>query len=286
MHRRAFERRRLDSRRRLNREPAMGEIVSYPRSVSSDDDGDVDREVDGECRGYLARPPTGVGPGVIVIHERWGLVGHITGIADRLAAVGFVALAPDLYHGRRAFEPDDADRLAAGLLMSEAGHDIVGAADYLLAKAGSPSVRSGEQDDEPLDSVPRVGAVGFGMGGGLALWSATWCEPIVAVVGFYPALPGAPAPMADSAVSMAPRWSECANKSALLHCADRDGGSASPVVQATIRAVTEAGGACTAYDYPGTADAFFNDDRPETYHASAAATAWARTLGFLRSTLG
>jgi carboxymethylenebutenolidase len=111
-------------------------------------------------------------------------------------------------------------------------------------------------------------------------------EPIVAAVAFYPGLPGEPAPMPDSAVSMAPRWSAYASKSALLHCADHDGGSATPVVRATIRAVTDAGGACTAYDYPGTADGFFNDDRPEVYHASAAATAWARTLGFFRTTLG
>jgi len=40
------------------------------------------------------------------------------------------------------------------------------------------------------------------------------------------------------------------------------------------------------YDYPGTGHAFFNDDRPEAYHDAAAATAWARTLEFLRATLG
>jgi len=248
----------------------MGEIVSYARGVSSRASQSV------ESSGYLARPSTGVGPGVIVIHERWGLVGHITGIADRLASAGFVALAPDLYRGRRASELADADRLAGGLRISEIADDLAGAADYLIAKAGSPSALSGEQDDAPVDSVPRVAAVGFGMGGSLALWSATLCKSIVAAVGFYPTM---------SWDRMRPRWSEYAAKSALMHCAD-DGGSGTPAVQETIRAITEAGGACAVYDYPGTHHAFFNDDQPEHYHASGASTAWARTLGFLRTAAG
>jgi len=250
----------------------MGEIVSYARGVTS---RRASQSV--ESSGYLARPSTGVGPGVVVVHERWGLVGHVTGIADRLASAGFVALAPDLYRGRRASEPTDADRLAGSLRVSEIADDLAGAADYLVAKAGSPSALSGDQDDDRPESVPRVAAVGFGIGGSLALWSATLCEWIVAAVGFYPTM---------SWDGMRPRWSEYAAKSALVHCSDGDGGSGTPVVQESIRAITEAGGACAVYDYPGTDHAFFNDDQPEHYHASGASTAWARTLGFLRTAVG
>jgi carboxymethylenebutenolidase len=73
----------------------VGEMVSFPRN------GD-------EAEGYLALPAAGGGPGVIVVQEWWGLVPHITDLADRFAAAGFVALAPDFYHGAKAQEPDVA----------------------------------------------------------------------------------------------------------------------------------------------------------------------------------
>ncbi|HXH59754.1 MAG TPA: dienelactone hydrolase family protein, partial [Fimbriimonadaceae bacterium] len=58
--------------------------------------------------GYLSRSASGSGPGVIVIQEWWGLVGHIKDVADRFAAEGFTALAPDFYHGKATKEPDEA----------------------------------------------------------------------------------------------------------------------------------------------------------------------------------
>ena len=60
------------------------------------------------AKGYLATPASGKGPGVLVIQEWWGLVGHIKNVCDRFAAAGFSALAPDLYHGQTATEPDAA----------------------------------------------------------------------------------------------------------------------------------------------------------------------------------
>jgi carboxymethylenebutenolidase len=82
----------------------------------------------GTCEGYLAIPKSGSGPAVIVIQEWWGLVGHITSIADRFAEAGFVALAPDLYHGVIAKEPDHAMKMLMGLAMDKAALDIAGAA--------------------------------------------------------------------------------------------------------------------------------------------------------------
>jgi carboxymethylenebutenolidase len=227
----------------------MGETVSY-------------RSNGGSSEGYLARPTTGAGPGVVVIQEWWGLVPHIKSLADRFAKAGFVALAPDLYHGEQASEPDQAGKMMMGLAMDQAAKDIAGAADHLAGLKGT---------------TDRVGAVGFCMGGSLALWSATLSPKIVATVGFYPPVPWE---------RMSPTWSNYAGKAALIHCSEQDGTSAAPGIKTAVQAITQAGGECITYDYPGTDHAFFNDDRPEVYHASAAATAWARTLEFLRNRLG
>ncbi len=215
----------------------------------------------GSSEGYLATPIGGQGPGVIVIQEWWGLVPHVREVADRFAEAGYIALAPDLYHGVQTTEPDEAAKLIMGLAMDEAAKDIAGAAEHLH---GLPEVSG------------RIGTVGFCAGGSLALWSATLSDRIVAAVGFYPPLPWE---------RMRPRWSNYAGKAAVIHCSEEDGTSAAPGVQTARRAIEEAGGEVTAYDYPGTHHAFFNDDRPEVYHPAAAATAWARTLELFRSKL-
>jgi carboxymethylenebutenolidase len=225
----------------------MGEIVSYRGNGS-------------QSEGYLATPPSGVGPGVIVIQEWWGLVPHIKSLADRFAEAGFVALAPDLYHGERTTEPDEAGKLLMGMAMDRAAVDIASAADYL---AGLDAT-----------SADTVAAVGFCMGGSLALWSATLSERIKATVGFYPPLPWE---------KMSPTWSNYDGKAALIHCSEHDGTSAAPGIQQAKSAIEAAGGKVVIYDYPGTDHAFFNDDRPEVYNADAAAVAWARTLDFLRA---
>src|SRR5450759_4115749 len=61
--------------------------------------------------GWFARPGSGKGPAVVVIQEWWGLVPHIQDVTDRFAKEGFVALAPDLYHGKTTTSPDEAGRL-------------------------------------------------------------------------------------------------------------------------------------------------------------------------------
>jgi len=215
----------------------------------------------GTSEGYLARPELGSGPGVIVIQEWWGLVPHIEALARRFADAGFVALAPDLYHGVRTTEPDEAGKLMMGLAMDSAAQDIAGAAEYLAAQ----------------DQVTgRIGAVGFCMGGSLALWSATLSDRVAATVGFYPAVPWE---------RMRPEWNSYAGKAALIHCSEADGTSAADGIQQARASIEAAGGSCVLHDYPGTQHAFFNDERPEVYDASASATAWARTLEFFRANL-
>jgi carboxymethylenebutenolidase len=226
----------------------MGEMVSYPSNG-------------GASEGYLAVPPGG-GPAVVVIQEWWGLVPHVKELVARFAEAGFVALAPDLYHGVNTSEPDEAGKLMMGLAMDQAAKDIAGAAAYL---AGREEVRGG------------IGCVGFCMGGSLALWSATLSDRIVATAGFYPAVPWE---------RMSPKWDNYAGKAAVIHCSEDDGTSAAPGIQQARQAIEAAGGEVSVYDYPGTHHAFFNDDRPEVYDREASARAWARTLELFRSRLG
>lgn len=227
----------------------MGEMVTYRGSRGS-----------GE--GYLTLATSGDSrPAVIVIQEGWRLDPHVTSVADRFAEAGFVALALDIVHGAESDQPDRPVRPVIAAELNEAAKGISDAAEFLAGRSAATG---------------KVGVVGFGAGGSLALWSAAQTERIVGAVGFYPVLPWG---------GMPTHWSEYAGKSTLIHCCGQDastGGGA----QAARRAIEAAGGECQLCDYPGTARSFFNDDRPEAYHQQAAASAWARTLEFFRAKLG
>src|SRR5437763_9307013 len=84
----------------------------------------------GTTEGYLSVPESGRGPGVVVIQEWWGLVPHIKHVADRFAAEGFVALAPDLYHGRATTSPGEAGKLMMALDIDPPEKDLRGAIQY------------------------------------------------------------------------------------------------------------------------------------------------------------
>jgi carboxymethylenebutenolidase len=216
-----------------------------------------------DAQGYLAKPPGGTGPGVVVIQEWWGMNAHIRDVADRLAAEGFVALAPDLYHGKETREPNEAEKMMMGLAMDGAALDIVAAADYLAQHESTTG--------------QGVGGIGFCMGGSLALWAGTLSDDIVAAVGFYPGLPWE---------RMSPEWTRYHGKVALIHADEHEGGVNGEGVLAATKAIESAGGEVSVYEYPGTDHAFFNDTRPEVYSAEAAAVAWGRTIAFLHERLG
>jgi carboxymethylenebutenolidase len=227
----------------------VGDMVSYPSN------GDT-------CDGYLAMPSSGSGPGVIVIQEWWGLVDHVRDVTDRFAAAGFVALAPDFFHGAKTDEPDEAQRLLMGLAMDRAAKDIQGTAHYLAGR------------DEVTGQ--GVGVVGFCMGGSLALWTGALAQEVKVAVGFYPAIPWE---------KMQPSWGSYANKTAMIHASEEDGTSKAEGVQQALHGIEEAGGEVEVYDYPGSSHAFFNDTRPEVYDKKHADAAWRRTLDLLKSRL-
>ena len=217
---------------------------------------------DAGLTGYLAVPASGRGPGVVLIQEWWGIVPHIRSVADRLGAAGFVALAPDLFRGVATTEPDEAGKLMMGLRVASAGSDIAAAANHL--------VRSG------LLTGAHVGAVGFCMGGGLALLAPTVAPDIECAVAFYPAMPWP---------DFQPDWSEYSGKEALIHQCEADLPSTGPDIARDADEIAAHGGIATVETYPGTAHAFFNDDRPEVFDARASALAWDRTIDFLHRRL-
>ncbi|QLQ39321.1 dienelactone hydrolase family protein [Micromonospora robiginosa] len=228
----------------------MGEMVSFTGNG-------------GTSEGYLAIPSGGVAsPAVIVIQDWWGLVPHVRAVVDRFADAGFVALAPDFRHGGPAVKPTEPRQMLNSTQMDEAASDIAAAAEYL---ADRPEVAG------------KVGCAGFCAGASLALWSGRFSERIVATAGFYPRLPWE---------GMPTDWSGYAGKASLVHCSEADGLSAADGVQSVSRSIEAAGGTCQTFDYPGTAHAFFNEDRPEHFDQRAAATAWARTLELFRAKLG
>jgi len=208
--------------------------------------------------GYLSKPPA-AGPAVIVIQEWWGLVPHIEDIADRFAAAGFVALAPDLYHGTKTTSPDQAGKLMMSLRIDEAARDLAGAIDYVAAL--------------PDVSSRKVGTIGFCMGGALSLYAASQNPEVGACVVFYG---GHPNVKPDLAALQAPVLGLYAGKDTFVSPA---------LVSALDQQLTALGKRHEFHTYSNADHAFFNDARPEVYDAAAAEDAWARTLTFLRNEL-
>ncbi|MEZ4455001.1 MAG: dienelactone hydrolase family protein [Gemmatimonadales bacterium] len=217
--------------------------------------------VDGHAvDGYLSLPPAGSGPGVLVIQEWWGLVDHIKQVADRFAAAGFVALAPDFYAGQTTQSPDAASKLFMALNIDRAGAELRGAANYLLSR--------------PETTGPRVGVVGFCMGGQLALYAGmSYSDLIGGAVDFYGIHPNVPIEGARLKIPV------------LGHFGTRDRSVPRDRVEALVRATTEAGGRFEAHFYDAD-HAFFNDTRPTVHQPEAARLAWDRTLAFFRTNLG
>lgn len=222
----------------------------------------IEFDVDGGARktsGYLALPPGGRGPGLILIQEWWGLVDHILDLAERFATEGFVVLAPDLYRGKKTKSPDEAGKLLMALNISEAAKDIIGASKFLQA---STSV-----------SPKKVGALGFCMGGQLALLAAIeHPHDIHAAVDFYGIHPR---------VEIKP---ERLKVPVLLHFGKGDKSVPEAEARQLVTRLQDAGAPAEGYFYEA-GHAFFNDTRPEAYVAADAQLAWNRSLAFLRTHL-
>ncbi|MFN8057599.1 MAG: dienelactone hydrolase family protein [Vicinamibacterales bacterium] len=201
----------------------------------------------GEATGYVSRPGSEK-PGIIVLQEWWGLVPHITDVADRFAALGYVALAPDLYHGKSTVEAEEAHHLMSHLDWARATQEIAGAVGHLRS----------------VERCTKVGVVGFCMGGALTMLAAAQggIDAYAAFYGFPPA--GAPVDQITAP--------------GLIFFGEREEHFSIPDAQAFAARQRRQGRHADVIVYPQAGHGFFNDARPDVYLEAPANDAWRRTL--------
>ncbi|MBI1729312.1 dienelactone hydrolase family protein [Candidatus Acetothermia bacterium] len=222
------------------------EIASYPHL----DDASK------SLNGYLAFPDKdGSFPGIIVIQEWWGLDGHIKDVTRRLAREGYATLAPDLYHGAVTTEPDAARKLVMQLDLPNAVREIQSAITYLLSQSETKG--------------PKVGIVGFCMGGRLVFETTLVENRLAAAVPFYGLL-------AD------PQQAKQVKAPLLGLYGALDQGIPVDKINAVQKALTESGIVNKFKIYDGAGHAFFNDTRPTGYNADTAKDAWKETLTWFK----
>jgi carboxymethylenebutenolidase len=224
---------------------------------------DVEFEANGgAAAGYLAEPEgDGDAPALVVLQEWWGVDDHIRDVCDRFAAEGFLALAPDLYHGETTDQPDEAQQKMMALNMDEAEKEMKGAVTYLLGHDRSNG---------------QVGSVGFCLGGGLSVWAATANDNVGAVSTFYYVMPHGK-----------PDFSKLEGTPVQGHFGTADEFVSVDDAKALEAELNEAGAEAAFEFYEGAGHAFFNDtDRLGTHHEGHAKRAWERTVDFFKRHLG
>jgi carboxymethylenebutenolidase len=212
-----------------------------------------------EASGEIALPAgEGKAPGVVLLQEWWGINDHIRSLLGRLAEAGFVACAPDLYHGKIAKDAETAGKMMGELDWPKAMDEIAGAAAYVASHPRSNG---------------KVGVTGFCLGGALTLAATTMVPQFAAAVAFY-GVPGAG--KADWSKVKAP---------IMAHFAARDEW-AKPSLAEDIKKELETRGQKMVLHVYDADHAFVNDTRPEVYNAEAAKLAWTRSMEFLHQHLG
>ena len=202
---------------------------------------------------YLAEPPRPASAGVLVVHDWYGLLPHVRSAGDELAAAGLVTLAPDLYGGRTATDPAQAEALMEGMDKAAARARLDEAVATLRDRAGGGP----------------VGVLGWSLGGMFTLLQAATGNVDAAAV-YYAALD------ADDAAKIS-----CP---VLLHLAETDEFDPPEFYDGFVAALRAADTEVEVHTWPGTEHSFANRD--VALHApDAAAEAWSVTVGFLRDRL-
>jgi carboxymethylenebutenolidase len=206
--------------------------------------------------GYLAVPPSGKGHPVLVLHAWWGLNDTMKAVCTRLAGAGFIAFAPDLYHGKVVDTIPEAEAIAGTLFENlDQPRAVVAESARFLSEFAGPHERG-------------LAVIGFSLGAFFALdVSVSAPDQIRAVVVFYGTGPG------DYSGAQA---------AYLGHFAEADEFEPEENVVAWEDALKRAGRPVIVCRYPGTGHWFFEPDRPQAYNAAAATLAWDRTLAFLQ----
>ncbi|MGV9868037.1 dienelactone hydrolase family protein [Rhodococcus koreensis] len=214
----------------------------------------------GDAHGYLQLPASGSGKGVIVIQEWWGLTTHVADLTRRLAAEGFVALAPDLYGGRTTHDAAEAATLRQSLPVEQAVDALKGAVDFLVS--------------HPAVSSDSLGAIGFCMGGGFVFELAAQCpDKISAAVPFYGI------PRSNNSLLQI-------NAAVQGHFGEKDASLPLEAVDEVFRMLGKRERAVAErFIYPA-GHAFLNDENLiGTYDRESADLAWQRAVSFLLSNI-
>ena len=224
----------------------MGEMIEFPSNGST-------------AGGYLATPESGSGPGVIVIQEWWGLVDHIEDVCDRFAAAGFVALAPDLYHGQKV-QPGEPDEAGKAMMAMQDGP---GRTRHERRRGRGAAAELGRQGRRHRflhgrRAGARAGDAASRRGGGRG-----------PVLRHHPVARRAARLRVDVRRGAGPLRGE----GQLLHA----GGGRTRWPTSCARWASPSRSSI----YPGTDHAFFNDTRPEVYDADASARAVGPDVGVL-----
>ncbi|MGN6547643.1 MAG: YghX family hydrolase [Aureliella sp.] len=214
----------------------------------------------GKIRGLLAQPAKAEGklPAVLVVHENRGLNPYIEDVARRLAADGFLALAPDALSplGGYPGNDDEGRAMQAKRKPEEMVEDFVAGAEYL---------------DKHPKSNGKVGVVGFCYGGGIANTLAVRIPDVIdAAVPFYGRQPN-------------PEDVKKIKAPLLIHYAELDK-RVNEGWPAYEKALKDAGVKYQMYMYEGANHGFHNDTTPR-YDEKAAKLAWQRTIEFFKKNL-
>jgi carboxymethylenebutenolidase len=215
------------------------------------------RETPGKAQGGTAAAPVPL-PGIIVIHEWWGLNDNIKAMTRRLAGEGYTALAVDLYNGKVADNPDAAKQLMRAVLAEPAAAiAVLRAADDYLKKQGAP----------------KVGVIGWCFGGAWSLQAALQIpQGIDAAVVYYGQ------PEKDRAAL------EKLTAPLLGLYGAEDQGIPPAAVREMEAALKQLGKKSEIHFYEGAGHAFANPSGT-SYRPAAADDAWKRTLAFFKQYL-
>jgi carboxymethylenebutenolidase len=227
--------------------------------------------------GYVAHRANTVQPGVVVIHDVWGLGDHYRDLARRLAGDGFAALAVDLYRRTPAPKITDPGSWIRALSDPQVIADVQSAVDLLAA--------------HPAVAGRKIGVVGFCMGGTYAIHAAASCRGVSAAAPFYGMLShehgllaAPPGERLDPAHKpRSPLEAARAVRCPLLGCFGADDAFIPAADVARLDEALDASGQPhEVIVYPGAGHAFMNDTRAEMYRPDAARDAWQRMVAWFQ----
>jgi carboxymethylenebutenolidase len=213
---------------------------------------------DGGTDAYVAAPTTLPAPPILALHAWWGLNKDFRDFVDRLAASGFLVVAPDLFDGAVLATIEDAERFGEELDEEKNAERLLGRAAAVLDHAL----------ELPEHHGSRAGVLGFSFGAPYARWLAKTRTDVAAIVTYYGGTWDPPGN------SIRTPW--------LSHWATEDPYEDPADARATVDARADAG--AVGHFYDGTKHWFAEPSRPE-YAKDAAELAFRRTTDFLHANL-